>query len=155
MRWMIGLAVAGVMVSLGAHAVNDTDIVGQWTVADGTARVELYKAADGTFEGKLCWLKEPNYPAGDPEAGKPVHDRDNPDKSKRDRPLWGLVFMTGFTFDGTSEWTGGAIYSADNGKVYKGKMSLIDANTLGMRGYIGVSLFGRTEKWTRYTEPKK
>lgn len=128
--------------------------MGQWTVQDGKARVEIYKAADGTFEGRLCWLQEPNYPADDAEAGKPKHDRENPDKALQSRPLWGLVFMKAFKFDGKKEWGGGQIYDAESSKIYKGKMSLIDENTLGMRGYIGISLLGRTEKWTRYAAPK-
>ncbi len=155
MRWITGSAMLVILVSIAAYAVTATDIVGQWTVQDGKARVEIYKAADGTFEGKIAWLAAPNYEAGDAEAGKPKHDRENPDKSLQSRPIMGLVLLKGFHFDGKKEWNGGTVYDAESGKTYKGKLWLENDNTLGMRGFIGISLLGRTEKWTRYTEPKK
>ncbi len=155
MRWTIGIAAVAVMVALGAYALSETDLVGQWTTAGDKSRVEIYKAADGTFEGRLVWLQEPDYPAGDAEPGKAKHDRENPDKSLQGRPILGLVFLKGFKFDGKKEWGGGTVYDPESGKTYKGKMWLENDNTLGLRGFIGISLLGRTEKWTRYVEPKK
>jgi uncharacterized protein (DUF2147 family) len=155
MRWIIGLSAVAVMVSLAAYAVTETDIVAQWTVADGKSRVEIYKAVDGSIEGKIVWLSAPNYPDGDAEAGKPKHDRENPDKSMQNRPIVGLVLLKGFKFDGKKEWSGGTVYDPESGKTYKGKLWLDNENTLGMRGFIGISLLGRTEKWTRYAEEKK
>ena len=37
----------------------------------------------------------------------------------------------------------------DNGKTYKCKMTLEDADTLELRGYLGMALFGQTTTWTR------
>jgi uncharacterized protein (DUF2147 family) len=125
-------------------------VLAEWLVESGDARVEIYKAADGTYEGRLCWLKEPEYPAGDPEAGKPRRDRDNPDKALRDRPMQGLVFMTGFRYDGEGKWKGGKVYDAESGKTYSCKMTLKDRETLEIRGYIGVSLLGRNQTWKRH-----
>ncbi len=155
MRWIIGIAAVAVTVSLGAYALGGTEITGQWTTAGNKSRVEITKVADGTFEGKIVWLSEPNYPADDKEAGKPKHDRENSDKSLQSRPILGLSFMKGFKFDGKKEWSGGLLYDPESGKTYKGKIWLEDDGTLGMRGFIGISLLGRTEKWTRYTEAKK
>ena len=81
-------------------------------------------------------------------AGKAKIDRENPDKSKRNTPIMGLVFMEGFSFDGKI-WSGGTIYDPDNGKTYKCKITLVNDKKLKVRGYIGVSLIGRTEIWTR------
>ena len=47
------------------------------------------------------------------------------------------------------EWTGGRIYDPQNGKDYKCYLKLKDPHTLSLRGYIGFSLLGRTEVWTR------
>ncbi len=155
MRWIIGLSAVTVMVSVAVHAAAETDVTGKWTTTGGQSRVEICKAADGTVEGKIAWLSEPDYPAGDAEAGKPKHDRKNPDGSLQNQPIIGLVFLKGFKFDGKKEWSGGTVYDPESGKTYKGKLWLENENTLAMRGFIGISLLGRTEKWTRYTEPKQ
>ncbi len=57
--------------------------------------------------------------------------------------------MTGFRYAGEDRWTGGEIYDPNSGNTYKGTMRLIDRNTLKLRGYIGISLFGRSDTWTR------
>jgi uncharacterized protein (DUF2147 family) len=60
----------------------------------------------------------------------------------------GLVILTGFKFD-TDEWSDGDIYDPEKGKTYSCTLSLKDSGTLKVRGYIGISLIGRTEIWTR------
>jgi uncharacterized protein (DUF2147 family) len=146
--WVLIVCLAPVLVWAEA---NVDDIFGRWTAADGKSRVEIYKAGDGTIEGRICWLRDPVYPADDAEAGKPMRDRLNPDPSLTNRPLMGLVIMKGFKPDGPNRWSGGTVYDPECGKTYKGKMSLdADRQTLNLRGYVGISLFGRTEKWIRY-----
>lgn len=147
-------ALATVMVSVTAFAADKKGITGRWTVQDGNSRVEIYQDANGTIEGKICWLREPNYAAGHPDAGKPKLDRKNPDKSLRNQPIIGLVLLKGFKSDGEDKWSGGKVYDPESGKTYKGTLKLESENTLNMRGFIGISLLGRSEKWTRYTEPK-
>jgi uncharacterized protein (DUF2147 family) len=146
----------GCLAPILVWAASDADdIIGRWTVADGKSRVEIYRANDGTIEGKICWLRDPVYPGGDAEAGKPMRDRLNPDPTLANRPLMGLVIMRDFKSDGTNRWSGGTVYDPECGKTYKGKMSLDEGRTtLNLRGYVGISLFGRTEKWTRYVVPK-
>ena len=148
MKWKLAVVLG--CIASAAFAVEESEVLAEWLVETGDARVEIYKAADGTYEGRLCWLKEPEYPAGDPEAGKPRRDRDNPDKALRDRPIQGLVFMTGFKFDGDGKWKGGKVYDAESGKTYSCKMTLKDRDTLEIRGYIGVSLLGRNQTWKRH-----
>jgi uncharacterized protein (DUF2147 family) len=60
----------------------------------------------------------------------------------------GLIILRDFKHD-DGEWTGGRIYDPQNGKDYKCFMKLKDNKTLNVRGYIGISLLGRTEVWTR------
>ncbi|MEI6438429.1 MAG: DUF2147 domain-containing protein [Candidatus Omnitrophota bacterium] len=139
-----------VMVSFNSFAAGGADIAGQWAVADGKSRVEVYQAADGRVEGRVVWLRDPAYLAGDAEAGVLRHDRKNPDASLRSRPVMGLVIMKGFSFDGKRTWSGGTLYDPKTGNTYKGRMTLLDGRTLDLRGYIGVPLFGRSEKWVRW-----
>jgi uncharacterized protein (DUF2147 family) len=137
-----------------AYAADDADaIVGQWVTSKGEARFEISKSK-GKYNGKIVWLKEPTYPLGDKEAGKPVRDRKNPDKSKRDRPIIGLELLKGLTYAGRRTWKNGTIYNAEDGKTYKCKVTLRTPDKLHLRGYIGISLVGGTTVWTRYKKPK-
>jgi len=43
----------------------------------------------------------------------------------------------------------GRIYNPESGKTYKCTLTLLDDNTLKLRGYKGISLLGGTEVWTR------
>jgi uncharacterized protein (DUF2147 family) len=97
------------------------------------------------------WLAEPVYPADDEEgmAGQEKVDRENPDEALRNKPIVGLVIVKGFEFDGKDTWRKGTIYDPDNGKTYKSKMKLESPDVLKVRGFIGISLIGRTTQWTR------
>jgi len=117
-------------------------IVGEWITPDQKARVQVYKCGD-QYCGKLVWLKEPM------KDGKPVVDDKNPDERLRSQPVLDLQIMRDFTFDGEDEWSGGKIYDPENGNDYSGKITLKDPSTLELRGYVLISLFGRTEIWKK------
>ncbi|MGC4020942.1 MAG: DUF2147 domain-containing protein [Cyclobacteriaceae bacterium] len=84
-------------------------------------------------------------------------DEKNPDPALRTREVIGLVILKDFEADKEGKvWENGTIYDPREGKTYSCKMTLKDANNLSIRGYVGVSLFGRTETYTRWSgEPKK
>ena len=132
------------MVVLPAYSQNKADnIIGVWlTNGKEPAKIQVYKSGE-KFYGKIIWLKNPI------ENGKQKVDANNPDEAKRSNPIIGLVVLTGFKFDGDEEWKGGDIYDPESGKTYSSYMYLKDTKTLKVRGYIGISLFGRTETWTR------
>ncbi|WP_041521810.1 DUF2147 domain-containing protein [Gilvimarinus agarilyticus] len=70
----------------------------------------------------------------------------------KDQPLKGLTFMWGLTREAEGEWAGGSILDPKTGKVYKAKLELNEGgNSLTVRGFIGISLFGRSQTWERYT----
>lgn len=62
--------------------------------------------------------------------------------------ILGMVFLRGFHADG-DDWVGGTALDPDNGKVYNGKIWAEGNNGLHLRGFIGISLLGRTENWVR------
>jgi uncharacterized protein (DUF2147 family) len=115
---------------------------GLWYNTEKTAKIQIYKAADGKFSGKIVWLKVPD------RDGHPKVDIHNPDEKRRNDPFMGLVILKGFTKDGDHEYGGGTIYDPSSGKTYSSKMTL-DGNNLDVRGYMGFSMFGRTEHWTK------
>lgn len=149
---MVRLPLMLLCLALAAPAwADDGDaIVGQWLTADGKARVEITKQ-NGLFDGRIVWLKEPNYPADDKQgmAGQPKVDRENPDTALKTRPIIGLPLIQGFKYAGDNVWTDGHIYDPESGKLYSCKMTLMMDGSLKVRGYVGISLFGRTEIWTR------
>ncbi len=75
-------------------------------------------------------------------------DMNNPDQALQTRPELGLELLKDFTFDGDDVYEDGTIYDPKSGKTYSCKMT-INGNSLKIRGYVGISLFGRTEVWTR------
>ena len=70
------------------------------------------------------------------------------EESEKNAAILGMNILTGLTKDG-NEWSGGKILDPKNGKEYKCYLQLLDNNTLKLRGYIGISMFGRTAIWKR------
>ncbi len=126
-----------------ASVVESDKIVGVWEVGSGKARVKITKYGD-KFGGKIVWLKEPNYADGTKKV-----DKNNPDEAKRVTPLLGYNNLLGFSYKGKSEYDGGTIYDPENGNTYNCVIELIDDNTIKVRGYIGITVFGRTDTWKR------
>ncbi len=143
MKLLITLA-ALIIISNNIEAQSKADdIVGIWlTKGNDPAKIQIYKAGD-KFYGKIIWLKTPL------DNGKAKVDKNNPDKTKRTNAIIGLGLLSNFTFNNDDAWKDGNIYDPQNGKTYSCNISLKDKSTLKVRGYIGISLFGRTEVWTR------
>ncbi|MFM7645512.1 MAG: DUF2147 domain-containing protein [Sphingomonadales bacterium] len=119
-------------------------IVGVWKTGEGTAMVRIFKNGE-KYQGKIVWLKEPN----DPETGKPKVDKNHPDEVSRTRPTLGLINVWGFVSTEKNVWENGNIYDPKNGNTYSCTIKMTGANTIDVRGYIGVSLIGRSDTWTR------
>jgi uncharacterized protein (DUF2147 family) len=139
-----------VLFATSVYAASSDDVVGKWWNQEKTSQIEIFQY-QGTYAGKIVSLKEPLYPADDPKgmAGQPKMDRENPDASKRNNPLLGMVMVWGFTYSGDNLWENGFIYDPRDGKTYKCKMTLKKKDVLDVRGFIGISLFGKTNTWTR------
>ena len=123
---------------------NPDAIVGVWKTGEGNAMVRIYKNGE-KYQGKIVWLKEPN----DPETGKPKQDKNHPEEATRTRPVLGMINIWGFSYKETNLWDDGNIYDPKNGSTYSCTIKMINPNTLEVRGYIGVSIIGRTDTWTR------
>lgn len=68
---------------------------------------------------------------------------------RKGKPVIGMEILRGLRPDG-DEWSGGEILDPDTGKTYKAKVHLEDGGQkLVVRGYIGFSLFGRSQVWLR------
>jgi uncharacterized protein (DUF2147 family) len=118
-------------------------IVGVWLTGEKTAHVEIYKAKNGKYYGKIVWLKDPN------RKGVPKTDEKNTSADLRSRPIMGLLILKGFDETDKDIYEHGTIYDPKVGKTYDCKISYKGSNRLAIRGYVGVPLIGRTETWLR------
>jgi uncharacterized protein (DUF2147 family) len=138
------------LLSLAIFAQTESDaILGVWESGSGKARVKIDKAAE-KFTGRIVWLREPNN-----DEGKPKTDKNNPDEKLRSTPLLGYRMLRDFQYKGGKTWEEGTIYDPENGSTYSCTIKMTDENTLDVRGFIGVSLFGRTDVWKRVQLKKK
>lgn len=117
-------------------------IVGQWeTYDDETSAkksiIEIYQTEDHYY-GKI--------------VESFVSDKDavceNCTGAKKNKPIAGLVIIENLVKD-DDEFNGGTIMDPENGKTYKCYLELESKNKLKVRGYLGVSIFGRTQYWIR------
>ena len=134
---------------LSAQADADR-LLGVWEPSNGKARVKIEKIGP-KYYGKIVWLKEPV----DPKTQQPKTDKNNPDESLRSVPLKGYRLLKDFSYAGNNSWSEGTIYDPENGSTYSCTISMKDPNTLDIRGYIGISTFGRTYVWKRLQIPAK
>lgn len=136
-------------------------LIGNWQPSNGRSVVSIYKGNPDNGEdpkkyyGKVVWLLEPND-----ENGQPRVDVNNPVADKRKDPLKGMILMKDLEFVGNSKeriWENGTIYDPNNGSTYsfEVKIPTNNDNLMEGRGYIGVSLFGRTDTWKRLVKKGK
>ena len=122
-----------------------TDVEGRWLTQEGDGWITIQIVGD-SLEGSIAGSPDPKQ-----REEREFDDR-NPDPNLRTRRLDGLLIMTGFQYAGDGRWTGGRVYDPNSGKTYKCTFTQVDANTVKIRGFIGISLFGRSETWTRDDE---
>lgn len=131
-------------VNLFAQNKKADDIVGIWLNEDKDAKVEIFMAG-GRYYGKIIWLKDPI----DTETNKPKLDKHNPEKTLKSRPILNLEILKAFKFNGKDEWSGGSIYDPKSGKTYSCYMRFEAAEKIKIRGFVGVSMLGRSTYWTK------
>jgi uncharacterized protein (DUF2147 family) len=141
----MAVTVIALCVLSGWAAADEPSAVGFWVTRDHGAVVAVAPCDSGLC-GRLVGLRMDHKP------GDPLTDQHNPDPTKRSAPTCGLMLMGGMKPAGTpGKWSGGWVYDPEDGGKYSGAMRLDGPDTLKLRGYIGISLFGRTEVWTRET----
>jgi uncharacterized protein (DUF2147 family) len=135
----------GVSARVAAAEVADSSPVGLWqTISDvdgkphGLVRIT---EKDGTYQGTIVDILAP----GEDRLARCELCPD----IRKDQPIIGLVILTGLKRHG-EEYDGGEILDPDTGSIYRCQARLTDGGrTLVVRGYIGFSLFGRSQTWRR------
>ena len=119
-----------------SQAVTKDAVLGEWLAESKDGKVLIYKQGEKYF-GKISWGRD-----GDKK------DVNNPDTKLKTQPIIGSVILKGFDFTG-KVWENGTIYDPNNGKTYSCTIKMKKLNELEIRGFIGISLLGRTTVWTR------
>jgi uncharacterized protein (DUF2147 family) len=134
----LGLSGAALNASAAADAPVDP-ILGRWLTEPRDGIIEITRAADNGYQGRIIGGNAPGR-----------LDLHNPDPQRRQQLLLGQTILQGMRADGEGSWSGGTIYDPDSGRTYKCHVELLDHERLKVRGYIGVSLLGRSQTWSRY-----
>jgi uncharacterized protein (DUF2147 family) len=149
MRRVLSVAALGLMAAYGVHAADATQpagdaqatqILGNWLTQKRDGIIQISRTREGLYQGQIVGGDDPQRT-----------DAHNPDPTLRARRLLGQVILQDMQYDGAGRWSAGTIYDPDTGHTYRCRLQLrAGADRLSVRGFLGVSLLGRSQTWTRY-----
>ena len=145
---LTALGALGAMAAFGAHAADaagasedarSRQIIGNWLTEKRDGIIQISRTSEGLYQGQIVGGDDPQRT-----------DAHNPDPALRQRTLLGQLILQDMQYDGAGRWSGGTIYDPDSGHTYRCRLELRGADQLHVRGFLGVSLLGRSQTWTRY-----
>lgn len=143
------------MASFTAHATDPSKTPvpdGYWkTIDDNTGKpmgVVFLETKGDTLEGRIVSRIESADGNAKNICSKCTGERKN-------QNILGMTFLWGMK-DAGGIWRGGEILDPDTGDIYDAKLKVIDGgNKLEVRGFMGISLLGRSQIWERTTAPSR
>ncbi len=143
-RIVVGVAL-GIMLC-GTSWAQEPSPVGVWRTIDDKTGKERSIIRITQTAGELQGVVEKIF---DQPGDDPAHLCKECKGDRKDKPIIGMTILWGLKKEGKA-WTGGEILDPKNGRTYKARITpSVDGKTLDVRGYIGVSLIGRTQTWHR------
>ena len=138
---------AAVLALLAGNTFADTKSpVGVWKSIDDKTKSERSIIRITEVNGELNGVVEKLF---DQPGDDPAHLCKECKGDRKDKPIVGMTILWGLKKDGDT-WAGGEILDPHNGKIYRCKMTLSeDGKSLNVRGFIGISLIGRSQTWWR------
>lgn len=142
--------ISGALAGERASAQTSTrapgdEILGEWWTENNEGRIRITRDKEGYYRGTAsCCARE----------GQPALDVHNPKPELRNRTTVGIVIIWKLKYE-QGEYAGGYVYNPRDGKTYRMEMKLLDHDTLKVRGYLGISLFGQSQIWRRAKVDRK
>ncbi|WP_247653708.1 DUF2147 domain-containing protein [Labrenzia sp. PHM005] len=130
-----GFLAAGLLAATAAPSLA-ADAKGDWARPNGASKIRI-SSCGSALCGKLIWLREPRK------------DTENPDASKRSRPLLGVRIVQSMKPTGKDGQWKGKVYNAEDGKTYTGFIKLNGNNKLKLEGCVMGGLICKGETWSR------
>lgn len=129
-------------ITILSFTTQGQSIIGEWeTIDDDTkekkAVIQIYKSNDLYFAKIIkSYVSDKNAVCKNCKG------------ARKGKPIVGLVIVENIKKD-RDEFNNGTIMDPENGETYKCYLKLVNNNKLKVRGYLGFSLFGRTQYWIR------
>ncbi|PID93398.1 MAG: hypothetical protein CSA95_07945 [Bacteroidetes bacterium] len=146
MRLLITVFILCAHLLSGVMAQNrpEGDICGYWFTEEEEAIIAIDAHEDGSFFGKIVWLIPPHeIDKESPNYGIPQKDVASGES------ILNLTILYDLTTKDGKKWKG-RVYDPRKGSCHRCKIELSEAkDLLYLRGYIGISLIGRTITWRR------
>lgn len=126
--------------SLSANFASAQEIPGIWWTPKKDGKLEFFLEPSGNLSARIIAIL--------PKSVGELDSR-NPDPQLRSRRVLGAVIFSGFKPETKIKWVDGKVYDPQTGGTYDAKLWLENPNTLMLRGFLGISLFGLTETFNR------
>jgi uncharacterized protein (DUF2147 family) len=147
-KWLWGGLAFGFLAGAGQRlSAEEATPVGRWQTIDDVTSKPRFLVQISELNGEYSGQVEEIFPR---PGEDPAHLCNNCQGSLRDQPVVGMKILWGLKKQDGQRYAGGRVLDPDNGKTYKASLRVSDdSQELVLRGFIGVSMLGRSQTWRR------